>query len=32
VTDFERSLNRYPPIKPGTPDPYTPPKVSTPGE
>jgi len=26
VVDFERSLAKYPPIKPGTPDPYTPPK------
>jgi hypothetical protein len=32
VTDFERSLKRYPPITPGTPDPYTPPKVETAGE
>jgi arylsulfatase A-like enzyme len=26
VTEFEQSLKRYPPIAPGTPDPYTPPK------
>jgi arylsulfatase A-like enzyme len=26
VADFERSLKRYPPIAPGTADPYTPPK------
>lgn len=26
VTDFEQSLKRYPPIAPGTPDPYAPPK------
>jgi arylsulfatase len=26
VTDFEVSLKKYPPIAPGTPDPYTPPK------
>lgn len=26
VTDFEASLKRYPPIPPGTPDPYTPPR------
>jgi arylsulfatase len=26
VTDFEASLKKYPPIAPGTPDPYTPPK------
>jgi hypothetical protein len=32
VSDFERSLKRYPPITPGTPDPYTPPKVNTAGE
>jgi arylsulfatase A-like enzyme len=32
VTEFERSLKRYPPITPGTPDPYTPPKVNTAGE
>jgi arylsulfatase len=25
VADFERSLKQYPPIAPGTPDPYTPP-------
>jgi arylsulfatase A-like enzyme len=25
VSDFEASLKRYPPITPGTPDPYTPP-------
>jgi arylsulfatase A-like enzyme len=29
VTEFERSLKRYPPITPGTPDPYTPPKINT---
>src|SRR5262245_41440352 len=26
VTQFEQSLKRYPPIAPGTSDPYTPPK------
>jgi arylsulfatase len=26
VADFEASLKRYPPIAPGTPDPYSPPK------
>jgi arylsulfatase len=26
VADFEKSLNQYPPIKMGTPEPYTPPK------
>jgi hypothetical protein len=26
VADFEASLKRYPPISPGTPDPYVPPK------
>jgi arylsulfatase A-like enzyme len=26
VTEFEQSLKEYPPIAPGTPDPYTPPK------
>ena len=26
VTDFEASLKKHPPIPPGTPDPYTPPK------
>jgi arylsulfatase A-like enzyme len=26
VSDFEASLKRYPPIAPGTPDPYTPPR------
>jgi len=26
VTEFEQSLKQYPPIAPGTPDPYTPPK------
>ena len=26
VTEFEQSLKKYPPIAPGTPDPYTPPK------
>jgi arylsulfatase len=26
VTEFEQSLRRHPPIKPGTPDPYTLPK------
>jgi arylsulfatase len=25
VTDFSESLKKYPPIKPGTPDPYSPP-------
>jgi arylsulfatase len=24
VTEFEQSLKRYPPIAPGTPDPYIP--------
>jgi len=24
--EFEQSLKKYPPIAPGTPDPYTPPK------
>ena len=28
VADFEASLKRYPPIAPGTPDPYRPPKLS----
>ncbi|WP_395337570.1 arylsulfatase [Novosphingobium sp. BL-8H] len=27
VADFEASLKRYPPIMPGTPDPYSPPKA-----
>jgi hypothetical protein len=27
VAEFEQSLKRYPPIAPGTPDPYTPPPV-----
>jgi arylsulfatase len=27
VEEFEKSLAKYPPIKPGTPDPYTPPAV-----
>jgi arylsulfatase len=27
VGDFQASLNKYPPIKLGTPDPYTPPAV-----
>jgi arylsulfatase len=26
VADFEQSLKKYPPIAPGTPDPYMPPK------
>ena len=26
VAEFEQSLKKYPPIAPGTPDPYTPPK------
>lgn len=26
VAEFEQSLKRYPPIAPGTPDPYTPPQ------
>ncbi|MNN64309.1 hypothetical protein D3C81_1797460 [compost metagenome] len=26
VNDFKASLKQYPPIEPGTPDPYTPPK------
>jgi arylsulfatase len=26
VTEFEQSLKKYPPIAPGTPDPYSPPK------
>jgi arylsulfatase len=26
VAEFEKSLKKYPPIAPGTPDPYTPPK------
>jgi arylsulfatase len=26
VTEFEQSLKKYPPIAPGTPDPYTPPR------
>ena len=26
VVEFEQSLKKYPPIAPGTPDPYTPPK------
>ncbi len=26
VVEFEQSLKTYPPIAPGTPDPYTPPK------
>jgi arylsulfatase len=26
VVEFEHSLKKYPPIAPGTPDPYTPPK------
>jgi hypothetical protein len=25
ITDFEQSLKKYPPIAPGTPDPYAPP-------
>ncbi len=28
VDEFEQSLKRYPPIAPGTPDPYTPPRSS----
>jgi len=27
VTEFEKTLKKYPPIAPGTPDPYTPPVV-----
>ena len=27
VTEFEKTLKKYPPIAPGTPDPYTPPAV-----
>jgi arylsulfatase len=27
VVDFEASLKKYPPIAPGTPDPYQPPKT-----
>jgi arylsulfatase len=27
VEEFEKSLKKYPPITPGTPDPYTPPSV-----
>jgi arylsulfatase len=26
VTGFKESLKKHPPIKPGTPDPYTPPR------
>jgi arylsulfatase len=26
VVEFEQSLKKYPPIMPGTPDPYTPPR------
>jgi|GEM_PF-4372978 len=26
VAEFDQSLKRYPPITPGTPDPYTPPR------
>jgi hypothetical protein len=26
VEDFEKSLKQYPPITPGTPDPYFPPR------
>jgi hypothetical protein len=26
VVEFKQSLKKYPPITPGTPDPYTPPK------
>lgn len=26
VTEFEKSVKKYPPIAPGTPDPYVPPK------
>jgi len=26
ATEFEKSLKKYPPIAPGTPDPYTPEK------
>jgi len=28
VAEFEKSLKRYPPISPGTPDPYQPPQAS----
>lgn len=30
VVEFEQSLKQYPPIAPGTPDPYTPPKSGQP--
>ena len=26
ISEFQASLQKYPPIKPGTPDPYIPPK------
>jgi arylsulfatase len=26
MVDFEASMKKYPPIAPGTPDPYTPPR------
>jgi arylsulfatase len=26
IAEFEQSLKKYPPIAPGTPDPYSPPK------
>jgi arylsulfatase len=26
ISELEASLQKYPPIKPGTPDPYVPPK------
>jgi hypothetical protein len=29
VAEFEHSLKKYPPIAPGTPDPYTPPNVAS---
>jgi arylsulfatase len=29
VEEFEKSLAKYPPIKPGTPDPYVPSAVKT---
>jgi arylsulfatase len=29
MVDFEQSLKKYPPIPPGTPDPYTPPARAT---
>jgi hypothetical protein len=29
VVEFEQSLKKYPPISPGTLDPYTPPKLNS---